>query len=214
MRSHQAPGWDAEDLIYMTEQTDKTRSQPVEDVAAQAGSAAPAGISRRDVLRGATVAVPTILTLHSGTALAVASTSSKVSASATPGRVGDNYVCLDTTGQVGPAYDVTNGARAKAVPVVYEYVSTDDLLGVDLTKPSEITEAIRVKRIRPLRADELCRSRATNYVPVVKKGPKKYEPVQRDGGVFIARMPSAANLSAIAYNSTSASGKLSTQFLV
>jgi hypothetical protein len=210
-----APGWEAKGSISMTDQTDKTSSPPVEDVAAQSGSAAPAGISRRDVLRGATVAVPTILTLHSGTALAVASSTCRMSASNPPAQIGDNFIYLDTTGKVGPVYDISGAANAKAVPVFYEYVSTDDLLGVDLTKPNDISKAIKDKGIRPLKANQLRRSTPTNYVPVVyDRKHKKYDPLTRGGGTVVAAMPAAEGVSLAAATSCMAAGSLNTQFLI
>lgn len=58
--------------------------------------AAPAGLSRRTLLSGAgRVAVPAIITLYSGAALA-RSSANLISADSTPGAEGNKYRCLDT----------------------------------------------------------------------------------------------------------------------
>ena len=172
------------------------------------------GVSRRALMRGVGVALPTILTLNSGTAFALSSL--RISPSALPGQVGDNFVCLDTTNLVGPPYEIVDGAYAKAIPVTpYQYVNTQSLLGVDLTKPSDITTAIKQKGIVPLRADQLCNGLAADYVPVIYNTQnRKFDPLLRSGAPVVASMPASANMSVSAFNSLDASKKLTTTFLV
>ena len=81
---------------------DKTEGQP--SAADKGGIAAPAAtplISRRMVLRGATAAVPTILTLQSGAALAASSHYLATIQDANAARDSQGYVkCIDTASAV------------------------------------------------------------------------------------------------------------------
>jgi hypothetical protein len=169
------------------------------------------------MIRGASVALPTIMTLHSGTALAMTS-AARMMPSTQAGQVGDNVVCLDVTNLQGPPYAVPKGTQVKAVPVAYRYVSTADLAGVDLTKPSHITNAISQKGLTPLRADQLCRSQGAGYVPVTYKtngnGGGSWEPLQRNNATVVGVMPPSANMSALAFNSMDAAKQITTKFLV
>jgi hypothetical protein len=58
-------------------------------------NAAPAAVSRRALLRGATIAAPTILTLYSGAALA--QSSNLIGAAPTATAENNRYNCLDTS---------------------------------------------------------------------------------------------------------------------
>jgi hypothetical protein len=89
------------------------------------------------------------------------------------------------------------------------------LNGVDLTKQSHISNAIRDRGIVPLKANEICINKADAFVPVVYNSTnKQYDPVQRDGGTVIASMPKSAYLSVSAYTSVEAAKKLTTTFFV
>jgi hypothetical protein len=197
----------------MTDQRDKANTEPAGGVD-ELPSTARAGISRRDMIRGASVALPTMLTLNSGTALALSS-SARLMPSAQPGQVGDNVVCLDITNLSGPPYPIAKGAFATAVPVQYSYVSLADLSGVKLDQPNDISNAIKQKGLTPLRADQLCLNQAARYVPVTydaKNG--KWDPLRRDNATVIGEMPASANMSVSAFNSMDASKKIKTSFLV
>ena len=203
----------------MTDQTDKAVTEPTADVAQESASGAVAGISRRDVLRGASVALPTVLTLHSGAAMAVAS--SHVTATNNPTPYQDNYICLDTTGQSGPAYYYGDGARAVAVSSKYQYVSTRELTNAgckSLSDDKEISKALNNKdrAVNVLRADQICMNQADDYVAVTYNATnKRYEPVlSKFGGTQAASMPKSAYLSVGAYTSLDSSGKLKTKFFI
>jgi hypothetical protein len=74
-------------IIYMAENRDDTIGTAVQDTADELRG----GVTRRAVLRGATAAVPTILTLNAGSAAAMTS-----AALITPSNApeGNNYLCL------------------------------------------------------------------------------------------------------------------------
>lgn len=76
----------------MTAEHDGSGQSRVADEAARVASVS---LSRRALLRSASVAVPTILTLHSGAALA--QTSNLVGAAPTPSVQDNTYKCLDTS---------------------------------------------------------------------------------------------------------------------
>jgi hypothetical protein len=71
----------------MAENRDDTTGSAVQDTAAELRS----GVTRRAVLRGASAAVPTILTLNAGSAAAMSS-AALITASNAP--EGNNYLCL------------------------------------------------------------------------------------------------------------------------
>jgi hypothetical protein len=75
----------------MTEQCDKTNagSAVVAEVSSAAG---PAPISRRALIRGASAAVPAILTLHSGSAVAAMASAALITPTNQP--QGGNYLCF------------------------------------------------------------------------------------------------------------------------
>ena len=75
----------------MTDQRDEARVAMADGVVEGHAAAAPTGISRRALLRGATATVPTILTLTSGAALARSSNLIGVTQSTTQ----DPVLCLD-----------------------------------------------------------------------------------------------------------------------
>jgi len=80
----------------MTDQRDKATARSADRVAEQALAAEPAGISRRTLLRGAYVAVPTILTLNSGVAAAWARSSNVLSGVRQGAPAGDK-LCVDVS---------------------------------------------------------------------------------------------------------------------
>jgi hypothetical protein len=106
---------------------------------ASAASSAPLGegkpVSRRAVLRGSLVTVPTILTLSSGSALALSSNLIGVNPAAEP-VVGENFACLDVspTSTVMPVsgrpnvYDLGNPVNADltAIPVNRDFYRGQD----------------------------------------------------------------------------------------
>jgi hypothetical protein len=180
----------------MTDQRDKAITEPAGGVE-EARTEVRAGISRRAVLHGATAAVPTILTLKSGAA--VAATSNLVTASANPGTTNNQYVALNTTGQSGPAYDYTNG-EALLIPVAL-YVDDRDLSDAqrtDLINGKEVKDLTRV-----LTADKLCTNQRVRYYQVSKRdagsGNVFYKLIKSD------YVPQCAYLSVTAWASVSTS---------
>lgn len=101
----------------------------VERSATDQGRVMPPPISRRALLRGAATAVPTILTLHSGAALANASnlmiggssgqnnTGTRVDINAPQ----DHYACLATTGQTSGNYNFIDGNPVTLVPANVQF---------------------------------------------------------------------------------------------
>jgi hypothetical protein len=166
------------------------------------------GISRRAVLRGgASAAVPIILTLNSGTALAISS--HYVSASRTGEPVEDRFVCMDTKGQLGPSYYYGDGTDAWAIQKDQLYVQASALNGVDRANPRRISKAI--EDAPKVKGGQLCRD-GRAYIPVDARGGPMFDvagnPVTRTVSV-----PKGALLSAGAYHSLDASGKLDTYLL-
>lgn len=166
------------------------------------------GISRRAVLRGgASAAVPIILTLNSGTALAMSS--HYVSASRTGEPVEDRFVCMDTQGQLGPNYYYGDGTDAWAIQKDQLYVQASALNGVDRSNPQRIRKAI--EDAPKVKGGQLCLD-GRAYIPVDASGGPMYDgagnPITRTVSV-----PRGALLSAGAYHSLDASGKLDTYLL-
>jgi hypothetical protein len=92
-------------------QQDKSRRKELNDNLAQ-----PSSMGRRALLRSGITAMPAILTLQSGAALA--RTSNLVSSSPIDTRVGTNTVCLDTNsvpqiGDSGDVYDLGDPPKAE-----------------------------------------------------------------------------------------------------
>src|SRR5512139_3542735 len=112
----------------MTDERDPSSGDASQGVTAGHG---PVSVSRRMLLRGATSAVPAILTLQSGAALANASNGWTGGSSGTGG-TGDtvnvngqrSYVCLATNnGQTSGAYQLANpdGNPATVIPAGVEF---------------------------------------------------------------------------------------------
>jgi hypothetical protein len=94
----------------MTEQRDKNAVEPTGSVEHEAQPVSPTRISRRALMRGASVALPTILTLNSNAAFGWAATSATIATrQAKPNASGD-VLCV----QGGPP---RRGARPGAHPV-------------------------------------------------------------------------------------------------
>jgi hypothetical protein len=144
-------------------------------------------ISRRAILTGAAVAMPTILTLHSGAALANASNGLIGGASGTANtgtKVYVNgqyeYVCLATTGQTSGVYDLPypSGNPATGIPAGVKF------------KDKSVTPNVDVY------GDDMCR----------KGGTFRYQSTDY-------YVPKGMLLSATAYSSLSAAGVIDTKFL-
>lgn len=90
----------------MTDQRDAATSPQVGSVEQARTPVAQPGLSRRSLLRGAYVAVPTILTLNSGVAAAIARSSNLIGARTSGMPPGDKY-CFDAR-----AYDPLPGSRS------------------------------------------------------------------------------------------------------
>jgi hypothetical protein len=188
----------------MTEQRGKTKGQTA-DGAAGSVTIEPettASLSRRALLKGATVAAPTILTLHGGAALAAAS--NMVTATTNPQPYMDHYIALDTTGQGGPAYS-TDGAKAYAIPKGQLYVEASVLSGV--TAPGQWKQ--KIKDARKFTASELCSGTASSYIPVTSDD----EPLLVAGQPKIVNLPRCAYLSAVAFTSLDAAKRITTTFV-
>lgn len=125
----------------MTVERDKTDPGSRVDVQTPADTGAMAPISRRALLRGASAAVPTILTLHSGAALAQTSNLVGTVQYASQA-IGENNAvqCLDYASAVGgtPAQlDLGDNPslHVQYVPQRQYYLPTADGTGGDWTKP-------------------------------------------------------------------------------
>lgn len=82
--------------LEMTDERDLTQDTASTGLPVGSSSVSVPSVSRRAVLRGATAVVPTILTLHSGAALA--RSSNLIGAAPNPGPNGGRYNCLDFDG--------------------------------------------------------------------------------------------------------------------
>ena len=115
---------DEREFAPMTVELEKTECGLAETAATEQ---APAYVSRRMLLRGAAVSVPTVLTLHSGAAFAFSSNLIGAAAGA-PKDPNGNYLCLDVSSTAGPGprggvYDLGAPAYADvaAIPSNREY---------------------------------------------------------------------------------------------
>lgn len=115
-------------MTVESETTDNAPSLPVETKGASMA------LTRRTVLRGAAVTLPTVLTLHSGAALAFSSNLIGA-ANGAPKDPSGNHLCLNVSstagrGPTGGTYDLGSPAYAEVtkIPSNREY-HTDDSLG-------------------------------------------------------------------------------------
>lgn len=88
-------GW-----VRVTEQRERADGTLADASDAAVGSGAPSQLSRRSLLRGVTIAAPTILTLSSASA-AVAATSIRTLASHSGAQADGNFYCLDEDTTLG-----------------------------------------------------------------------------------------------------------------
>ena len=113
----------------MAVERDEKTGESAAGAAAETAPVHPAPISRRMLMRGAMVSVPTILTLHSGALLANAS-SMMVTGNATTGGASTEdgvYHCLDTGGQPSGNWNLDNGSQVTNLTVgqPYDYTLPD-----------------------------------------------------------------------------------------
>ena len=198
------------EFAQMTDQRDEAGQEP--NAAGGAHPETRPGVSRRTLLRGATVALPTVLTLNSGAALALSSF--KLTASATPGKIETNYVCLDTTDLSGPPYPIEDKAYITGVPDAYGYVDINRLQGIDLNDSNAVANEIKRAGIVPIAPDKMCSSPAGQYIAVSIRTNGKWYPYQPGGSTKIGTMPTSANMSVSAFNSLKNADKISSTFLV
>ena len=110
-------------------------------------------LSRRALLRGAAVTVPTILTLHSGAALAFSSNLIGVDPAAEP-VVGDNYACLD----------LSSSSTVVEVPDRLNTYDLGDPVNADVTAIPTAREHFRTKdRSSPVSGPVMCDEGGTFY---------------------------------------------------
>ena len=109
----------------MTAELESTRSELAGETTTQRSQ--PSSISRRVLIRGMAVTVPTVLTLHSGAALAMSSNLIRTAVGAQTDPDG-NYLCLDTSSTYGETrkrgvYDLGSPAHGEvtAIPSEREY---------------------------------------------------------------------------------------------
>jgi hypothetical protein len=112
------------ELLSMTAELDKTAGELAGDRTAQRSQAP---MTRRALLSSAAVTVPTILTLHSGAALAMSSNVVHAAVGA-PKDPDGNYLCLDVSSTYGETrrrgvYDIGSPAHAEisVIPSDTEY---------------------------------------------------------------------------------------------
>ena len=121
-------------------------------------SAVPGSIGRREVLRGASVALPTILTLGSGAAQAASSFWVTSTQSSEP--AGESYACLETDGGPGPRYYYDNGANVALVSAEKWFVKKSELqLRVKdehWTNAKKINDVLKDPMFPKYRGDQLC----------------------------------------------------------
>jgi hypothetical protein len=94
----------------MTEQRDKNVAEPIGSVEQEAQPVSPTRISRRALMRGASVALPTILTLNSNAAFGWAATSATIATRPAKSVASGDAICV----QGGPP---RRGARPGVHPV-------------------------------------------------------------------------------------------------
>jgi hypothetical protein len=121
-------------------------------------SAVPGSIGRREVLRGASIALPTIFTLGSGAAQAASSFWVSSTQSSEP--AGNSYACLETDGQPGPRYYYDNGANVALVSAEKWFVKKSELQARvstgNWTKANKINEVLADPMFPKYRGDQLC----------------------------------------------------------
>ena len=142
----------------MTERHEQA-AHPAEDAVRSDSPSGVAGpISRREILRGASIAAPTILTLGSGAAQAASSL--WVTASSTNEPAGESYACLETGEQPGPKYYYDGGAKVALVSAEKWFAKKSELAAQ--VKPEHWANANKINQVlsNPLfpkyRGDQLC----------------------------------------------------------
>jgi len=188
--------------------SDRLDQETEEQAAGAAGTAAPGSFNRRAILRGATVVVPTVLTLGSGAALAASSFS--VTASNTNSPAGTSYACLDTQGQPGPRYYYDGGARVSLVDANLWFVKKSEFAMVcdpkhwDIT--AQVNKALENPALPKYRGNQLCADGQT-YIKLASQ-----TTCQTSGDKPFLQEVSLGNpgalMSAAAMSSVTASGKL------
>ena len=183
----------------MTDERITHPAPPVQSDTSATPAVTPPPITRRMVLRGASAAVPTILTLQSGAALANASNGLVSGSSGTCGS-GDtvpvdasgqyspggtpHYACLETRGVTSGQYEFIDGNPLKLVPADARFKDTT----------SSCTNKL-------VSGDDLCRT----------GGLAKYPP--SGGQPTDISIPKGMLLSATAYSSLAAAGVIDPKFL-
>jgi hypothetical protein len=120
-------------------------------------SAVPGSIGRREILRGASVALPTIFTLGSGAAQAASSFWVTSTQSSEP--AGESYACLETNGP-GPRYYYDNGANVALVSAEKWFAKKSDLQARVKAEhwgnANKINEVLKDPMFPKYRGDQLC----------------------------------------------------------
>jgi hypothetical protein len=193
----------------MTERRGQAADPASESVGSDRRPAASGPISRRDILRGASATVPTILTLGSGAAQAASSL--WITSSNTNEPAGESYACLETDGQPGPRYYYDSGADVALISAEKWFAKKSELAAQ--VRPEHWTNATKVNQVlsQPLfpkyRGDQLCAD-GQIYIELASQ-----TSCYSSGGTAVLKEVSlgypGAMLSASAMSSLAASGKMS-----
>jgi hypothetical protein len=128
----------------------------------------PPRLSRRTLLRAGATAMPVILTLQSGEALA---RTSNLLSNSTGSRVNNKVMCLDTTGM--PTYDNGKVDVGNDLMTVYELPDTDFYPGYESGKSGT-----------PMTADMACQN--GGFLRTYETGLQKHEANLPQGGLVIS----------------------------
>ncbi len=195
----------------MTDQSDDQSVDLAGSATPSPAANAPKSLSRRALLAGASAAVPTVLTLGSGAAMAASSFG--VSASKTPQQVGDNFVCLDPEGQPGPRYYYDGTAKATAVTANRWFVSSAEL-ELKLERKHWDNEAkikTALESVPKYSGSQLCID-GRKYIALETQNSPRLDSFRRPIMTEVQVTPSPM-MSSNTYNSMDAAGKLTTTML-
>lgn len=191
----------------MADEREETTGNATEVAAAEQRRA---GLSRRALLRGATAAVPTILTLKSGTALAVASSHIAATDRAPP--FNGHYATLDTTGDTdGSPYEY-RGRDVWYLPADGLYVDVSDLDENQKKHLLEQSQTIPLPGVPILGAGEIC-DRAGDTTEGLATFAQVKQVIKQNGTVEYFSLgkiqpPQCAYLSMSSWHSINASGQV------
>ena len=126
----------------MTDQRDKAIDEPAGGVAVPAAAGQPANLSRRALLRGATIAAPAILTMSTASA-ALAASSVRTYTSVTTAQGDGKYYCLAEKTTLGPPINGNPNALqvgSAQTPVVYSIPERNYSIAQNNSGSNAITE--------------------------------------------------------------------------